>query len=88
VKKFSVSVASCEWHEDKGCFGGFFVPFPKRERRTKDSDAAKIHSVPEGPRDRSQARSAWESASPVNRPLGYGLIGRTQSQKYLIDRES
>jgi hypothetical protein len=27
--------------------------------------------------DRSLARSAWESASRRNRPVGYGLIGRS-----------
>jgi hypothetical protein len=30
--------------------------------------------VAEGQRDRSLARSAWDSAAPKSRPLGYGLI--------------
>ena len=29
--------------------------------------------VPEGQADRSQARSAWESATPKERPVGYGM---------------
>jgi hypothetical protein len=32
--------------------------------------------VPEGQHDRSQARSAWDSAPQKNRPVGYGMIGR------------
>jgi hypothetical protein len=31
-------------------------------------------SVPEGRRDRSLARSAWNSAIPKNRPVGHGVI--------------
>jgi hypothetical protein len=30
--------------------------------------------VPEGQHDRSQARSAWDSASQKSRPVGYGMI--------------
>jgi hypothetical protein len=30
--------------------------------------------VPEGQADRSQARSAWNSANPKSRPVGYGMI--------------
>jgi hypothetical protein len=30
--------------------------------------------VPEGPCDRSLARSAWDSATQESRPVGYGLI--------------
>jgi hypothetical protein len=30
--------------------------------------------VPEGQHDRSQARSAWNSANPKSRPVGYGMI--------------
>jgi hypothetical protein len=30
--------------------------------------------VPEGRRDRSLARSAWESATQKSRPVGYGVI--------------
>jgi hypothetical protein len=32
--------------------------------------------------DRSQARSAWESVPPKNRPVGYGMIGRSGFQRY------
>src|ERR1700726_3885060 len=38
--------------------------------------------VPEGQADSSQARSAWESAPRKYRPVGCGMIGRSQSQKY------
>ena len=31
--------------------------------------------VPEGQHDRSQARSAWNNATPQSRPGGYGVIG-------------
>jgi hypothetical protein len=30
--------------------------------------------VPEGQADRSLARSAWKSATPKSRPVGYGMI--------------
>jgi hypothetical protein len=30
--------------------------------------------VPEGHADRSLARSAWDSATPTSRPVGYGVI--------------
>jgi len=30
--------------------------------------------VPEGPSDRSLARSAWDIATPKGRPVGYGMI--------------
>jgi hypothetical protein len=30
--------------------------------------------VPEGLHDRSLARSAWDSATPKSRPVGYGMI--------------
>jgi hypothetical protein len=33
-----------------------------------------MYFVPEGRCDRSQARSAWDSASPKGRPVGYGVI--------------
>jgi hypothetical protein len=36
------------------------------------SDPSK--DVPEGPHDRSQARSAWDGASQTSRPGGYGVI--------------
>ena len=32
--------------------------------------------------DRSLARSAWESVPRKNRPVGYGMIGRSESQRY------
>jgi len=31
-------------------------------------------NVPEGRYDRSLARSAWDSATPKSRPVGYGVI--------------
>jgi hypothetical protein len=34
--------------------------------------------VPEGQADRSLARSAWKSVPRKNRPVGYGMIGRSQ----------
>ena len=33
--------------------------------------------VPEGRHDRSLARSAWESVPRKNRPVGYGMTGRS-----------
>src|SRR5580693_7771484 len=42
--------------------------------------------VPEGQHDRSQARSAWESVPPKNRPVGYGMIGRSESQRYFSSK--
>ena len=33
--------------------------------------------VPKGHADRSQARSARESVPRKNRPVGYGMIGRS-----------
>jgi len=33
-----------------------------------------LRNVPEGQYDRSLARSAWDSASPKSRPVGYGMI--------------
>ena len=33
-----------------------------------------MYFVPEGQHDRSQARSAWNSASQKIRPVGYGMI--------------
>jgi len=38
--------------------------------------------VPEGQHDSSQARSAWESVPRKNRPIGYGMSGRSYSQSY------
>src|ERR1700693_1377145 len=32
--------------------------------------------------DRRLARSAWESVPRKNRPVGYGMIGRSSSQRY------
>src|ERR1700692_781435 len=46
--------------------------------------------VPEGQRDRSQARSAWDSANPKSRPVGYGMIRagvRTDSTWRTFPRE-
>jgi hypothetical protein len=36
-----------------------------------------MYFVPEGQHDRSLARSAWESVYRENRPVGYGVIGRS-----------
>ena len=33
-------------------------------------------TVPEGRSDRSLARSAWNSPTQKNRPVGHGMIGR------------
>src|ERR1700755_2460089 len=35
---------------------------------------SRVAFVPEGPQDRSLARSAWDITIPRNRPVGYGLI--------------
>jgi hypothetical protein len=35
------------------------------------------YDVPEGQHDRSLARNAWEIAHRENRPVGYGMIGRS-----------
>jgi len=51
-----------EWREDKKCLGGLMP-----EGRG---------SVPEGRSDRSLARSAWNSPTQRNRPVGHGMIGR------------
>jgi hypothetical protein len=44
--------------------------------------------VPEGQADRSLARSAWESVPRENRPVGYGMIGRSipESQRYFSSK--
>jgi len=34
----------------------------------------RVAVVPEGQADRSQARSAWDNATPKSRPVGYGVI--------------
>jgi hypothetical protein len=36
-------------------------------------------SVPEGRSDRSLARSAWNSPTQKNRPVGHGMIGRRRN---------
>src|SRR5580704_15146520 len=36
--------------------------------------------------DRSLARSAWESVPRKNRPVGYGMIGRSESQRYFSSK--
>jgi hypothetical protein len=46
--------------------------------------------VPEGQHDRSQARSAWDSANLKSRPVGYGMIRagvRTDSTWRTFPRE-
>jgi|ERR1700734_2596835 hypothetical protein len=56
----------------------------KCRRRVSEGAARRFDGrmvfVPEGQHDRSQARSAWESVPPKNRPVGYGMIGR-----FLVD---
>jgi hypothetical protein len=47
-------------------------------------------NVPEGQCDRSLARSAWDSANPKSRPVGYGMIRagvRTESSWCTFPRE-
>ncbi len=39
--------------------------------------AENVSFVPEGQADRSLARSAWEAPTRENRPVGYGMIGRS-----------
>ena len=41
------------------------------------ASAMRMRYVPEGQHDRSLARSAWEIVHRGNRPVGYGLIGRS-----------
>src|ERR1700722_234689 len=41
------------------------------------ASAVRMYFVPEGQHDRSQARSAWESVPRKNRPVRYGMIGRS-----------
>jgi hypothetical protein len=44
-------------------------------------------SVPEGRSDRSQARSAWNSPTPKNRPVGHGMIGgRPNPRGFRVER--
>jgi hypothetical protein len=47
-----------------------------------DFRRGRMYFVPEGQHDRSQARSAWDSVPRMYRPVGYGMIGRGQSQRY------
>src|ERR1700692_2591247 len=47
-----------------------------RETVTADDSKQHILSRRENA-DRSLARSAWDSASPKHRPVGYGMIGRS-----------
>jgi len=42
--------------------------------------------VPEGQHDRSLARSAWEIVHRDNRPVGYGMIGRSSTQRYFSSK--
>jgi hypothetical protein len=44
----------------------------------------RMYFVPEGQYDRSQAQSAWESVPRKYRPVGYGMIGRSQSQEVFL----
>jgi hypothetical protein len=41
--------------------------------------------VPEGQADRSQARCAWESVPREHRPVGYGMIGRSIPEVFLVE---
>jgi hypothetical protein len=43
----------------------------------------RVYFVPEGLCDRSLARSAWESVRRANRPVGYGMIERSHTQRFL-----
>ena len=38
--------------------------------------------------DRSLARSAWESVPRRNRPVGYGMIGRSLTQSYFSSKDA
>ena len=38
------------------------------------ASTGRMYFVPEGQHDSSQARSAWNSANPKSRPLGYGML--------------
>jgi hypothetical protein len=53
-------------------------PQPKDDEEDWDYAAPRNHGrmafVPEGQADRSQARSAWDNATPKSRPVGYGVI--------------
>jgi len=40
--------------------------------------------VPEGQADRSQARTAWDNATPKRRPVGYGVIGAGVRADWMI----
>jgi hypothetical protein len=55
-----------------------FGPVPRRGSRTQPGDPrsfdGRMAFIPEGQADRSQARSAWDSANPKSRPVGYGMI--------------
>jgi hypothetical protein len=46
------------------------------------ASTGRMYFVPEGQHDRSQARSAWESVPQMYRPVGHGMIGRSQFQRY------
>jgi hypothetical protein len=49
------------------------VSTPKAQLNARPFDG-RMAFVPEGPCDRSLARSAWDSATQESRPVGYGLI--------------
>ena len=45
-------------------------------------------SVPEGRFDRSLARSAWNSPTQMNRPVGHGMIGRRPNPRGISRRKA
>ena len=45
---------------------------------------SEIPKVPEGRRDRSLARSAWDTATQKIRPVGYGMIRARMSDDSMI----
>jgi hypothetical protein len=56
--------------------------YPISVHLIKAPTTAECIFVPEGQHDRSQARSAWKSVPQMYRPVGHGMIGRSQSQRY------
>jgi hypothetical protein len=44
-------------------------------------------SVPEGRPDRSLGRSAWNSPTQKNRPVGHGMIGRPHNPRDISRRK-
>jgi hypothetical protein len=41
-----------------------------------------VSFVPEERCERSLARSAWDSATPKNRPVGYGMIRAAYANRF------